>query len=112
MLGIGAIYNLLSDVAVNTVLTAVFSLFYLQRMFKYSGKLSKIALLMVLINALVTALIGYVQIRYEKELMEIKASVSALMYQILGGISKIKIAGVENRALLQFWNHIQSRKRF
>lgn len=101
-MGIGAIYNLLSDVAVNTVLTAVFSLFYLYRMFKYSDKLSKMALFLILLNALITGLIGYIQIRYEKELMEINAKVSALMYQILGGISKIKIAGVENRALLQY----------
>ncbi len=34
--------------------------------------------------------------------MEVKAKVSSLMYQILSGISKIKIAGVENRALLQY----------
>lgn len=102
VMGISAIYNLLSDVAINTVLTATFSLFYLYRMFKYSGKLAKIGLLLILLSAAVTALIGFIQIRYEKELMEVKARVSSLMYQILSGISKIKIAGVENRALLQY----------
>ncbi|MGI6069855.1 MAG: NHLP bacteriocin export ABC transporter permease/ATPase subunit [Blautia sp.] len=102
VMGISAIYNLLSDVAVNTVLTATFSLFYLYRMFKYSGKLAKMGLVLILINAAVTAVIGFIQIRYEKELMEVKAKVSSLMYQILNGISKIKIAGVENRALLQY----------
>lgn len=101
-MGIASIYNLLSDVAVNVVLTATFSLFYLYRMFKYSGKLAKIGLLLILLNAAVTAVIGLIQIRYEKELMEIKAKISSLMYQILSGISKIKIAGVENRALLQY----------
>lgn len=110
-MGIAAIYNLLSDVAVNTVLTATFSLFYLYRMFKYSGKLAKMGLLLILLNSAVTLLIGYIQIRYEKELMEVKARVSALMYQILGGISKIKIAGVENRALLQYLEpYTQSKK--
>ena len=57
---------------------------------------------LILINAAVTVIIGFIQIRYEKELMEINAKVASLMYQILGGISKIKIAGVENRALLQY----------
>lgn len=101
-MGIAAIYNLLSDIAVNTVLTAAFSLFYLYRMFKYSGKLAKMGIFLILINAAVTVIIGFIQIRYEKELMEINAKVASLMYQILGGISKIKIAGVENRALLQY----------
>lgn len=101
-MGISAIYNLLSDVVVNMVLTAAFSLFYLYRMFRYSGKLAKAGLLLLLVNALVTLVIGWIQIRYEKELMDVKAKVSSLMYQILSGISKIKIAGVENRALLQY----------
>ena len=102
VMGISAIYNLLSDIAVNTVLTATFSLFYLYRMFKYSGKLAKIGLILILVNAVITVIIGFIQIRYEKGLMEVQAKVSALMYQILSGISKIKIAGVENRALLQY----------
>lgn len=101
-MGIASIYNMLSDVAVNTILTAAFSVFYLVRMFQYSGKLAQMGLLLILLNALLTGTFGYIQIRYEKELMEVKAKVSSLMYQILNGISKIKIAGVENRALLQY----------
>lgn len=101
-MGISAIFNLMSDVAVNVVLTASFSLFYVVRMFGYSGTLSRIGLFLILVNASITGIIGYTQIRYEKELMEVKAKVSSLMYQILSGISKIKIAGVENRALLQY----------
>ena len=92
VLGIDTIFNVMTDVAVNTILTALFSVIYLYRMFKYSNQLSKTALLLILINATITGIIGYLQIRYEKELMEINAKVSALMYQILGGISKIKIA--------------------
>lgn len=101
-MGIASIYNMLSDVVVNMVLTAAFSVFYLFRMFQYSDKLANMGLLMILLNAVLTGVVGIIQIRYEKELMEVKAQVSALMYQILSGISKIKIAGVENRALLQY----------
>lgn len=111
VMGISAIYNLLSDIAVNTVLTATFSLLYLYRMFKYSDKLAKIGLFLIIVNAIVTVVIGLIQIRYEKDLMEMESKVSALMYQILSGISKIKIAGVENRALLQYLEpYTQSKK--
>lgn len=110
-MGIAAIYNLLSDVAVNMLLTGIFSLFYLGRMIQYSEKLAVSGLLLLLLNMMVTGFLGYLQIRYEKQLLEIKARVSSLMYQILGGISKIKIAGVENRALLQYLEpYLESKK--
>lgn len=101
-LGISAIYKLLSEVAITTILTAVFSLLYLFRMFKYSNKLTWIGILLIVVNMLVTLCLGWLQLRHEKKLAEQKSKVSSIMYQLLGGIAKIRIAGVENRALLQY----------
>jgi ATP-binding cassette subfamily C protein len=101
-LGISSIYKLLSEVALTTALSAMFSLLYLFRMFKYSNKLAWIGLLLILVNMLITFIFGWVQIKYEKQLVEKKSKMSSLMYQLISGISKIRIAGVENRALLQY----------
>lgn len=101
-LGISAIFKLLSEVAITTTITAVFSLLYLFRMFKYSPKLAKMGMLLVLCNMVIAFAIGCLQIKYERKITENEAKASSVMYQLLSGISKIRIAGVENRALLQY----------
>ncbi|MGI6617624.1 MAG: NHLP bacteriocin export ABC transporter permease/ATPase subunit [Saccharofermentanales bacterium] len=101
-LGISAIFKLISEVAMTTLLSAVFSLLYLFRMFKYAKKMAWIGILMILINMVITATFGLLQIKCEKKITEGNSKLSSLMYQILNGIAKIRIAGVENRALLQY----------
>lgn len=110
-MGISQIYNTLADVMVQTAITALFSLLYLWRMFKYSGKLSAVSLIMLLACMAVIVLIGFIQTRYEKEKMEMDSKASSVMYQFLNGISKIRIAGVENRALYEYLKpYSESRK--
>lgn len=110
-MGITSIFQVCADVAVKTILTAVFSLMYLWRMFQYSKDLAKISILMVVIFMLVVGYIGFRQIRMEEEQMEINGKLSSIMYQFLNGISKIRIAGVENRALYEYLKpYSKSRK--
>lgn len=101
-LGISAIFKLISEVAMTTLLSAIFSLLYLFRMFKYAKKMAWIGILMILINMAITATFGLLQVKCEKKIAEGNSKLSSLMYQILNGIAKIRIAGVENRALLQY----------
>lgn len=101
-LGISAIFKLISEVAMTTLLSAIFSLLYLFRMFKYAKKLAWIGILLILINMAITMIFGLLQIKLEKKMTEGNSKLSSLMYQILNGIAKIRIAGVENRALLQY----------
>lgn len=109
-MGLSQIYNALADVAVQTLLSAVFSLMYLWRMFRYSKKLSVVSLIMLLVCMVVIVIIGIRQTRYETEKMELDSKTSSIMYQFLSGISKIRIAGVENRALYEYLKpYIQSR---
>ena len=102
VMGISEIYNILSDVAVKTLLTAVFSLMYLWRMFQYSKKLSTVSIVMVQICMAVIIIIGILQTKYEKEKMELDSKAGSVMYQFLSGITKIRIAGIENRALYEY----------
>ena len=110
-MGISSIFQVCADVAVKTILSAAFSLMYLWRMFKYSKELSKFSVIMVLIVMLVVGYIGFRQTRYEEEKMELDGKISSIMYQFLNGISKIRIAGVENRALYEYLKpYARSRK--
>jgi len=110
-MGISQIYNTIADVAIKTLLSAVFSLLYLWRMFKYSKKLSWVSLIMLLVCMAVIVWIGILQTKYETEKMELDSKTSSVMYQFLNGISKIRIAGVENRALYEYLKpYTQSRR--
>ncbi len=102
VMGISQIYNTLADVAIKTVLSAFFSLLYLWRMVKYSRKLTGVSLLMLLACMALIVWIGIRQTRYEAEKMEKDSRAGSMMFQFLSGISKIRIAGVENRALLEY----------
>ena len=110
-MGVTTIFQVFADVAVKTLLSAVFSLMYLINMAKYSKDLMKISLVMVFIFMVVICIIGYRQLKYEGEKMELDGKLSSVMYQFLNGISKIRIAGVENRALYEYLKpYSQSRK--
>lgn len=101
-MGVSQVFELVADTIVGVGLTAFFSLLYLWRMFKYSSKLAWISILMLVIGMGSIFILGWRQIRFERDKMEVDGKVSSLMYQILGGISKIRIAGVEDRALYEY----------
>lgn len=101
-MGISTIFQQLANVIVSVGLTAFFSLFYLWRMYKYSKKLFWFSLVMVALGMGLIAFLGYRQTRLERSKMELDGKISSLLYQLLGGISKIRIAGVEDRALYEY----------
>ena len=96
------IFQVFADVAVNTLLSGIFSLLYLWKMFGYMKELAKLSLIMVLIFMVLIGFIGYRQLKYEGEKMELDGKIASIMYQFLSGISKIRIAGIENRALYEY----------
>ena len=110
-MGISNVYNLLSDVVVKSLLSAVFSLLYLWRMFKYSKKMSWTALLLLILCMALIVWIGIRQTKYDKQKLEKEMESQTLMHQLLMGIAKIRIAGVENRALYEYLKpYVETRK--
>lgn len=83
-------------------LGSAFSLVYLFRMFKYSSKLSWMALLMLCIYGAFVFLVSKSTIKYDAKLEEYKGEASARLYQFLNGIEKIRMAGVEDRASYEY----------
>jgi len=110
-MGISSVYNSLSDVVVKTLLSAVFSLLYLFRMFKYSKKLSWTSLFVLVACMAVIVWIGIRQTKYEREKLEKEMESQSLMHQLLMGIAKVRIAGIENRALYEYLKpYVATRK--
>ncbi len=101
-IGVTILFEKLADIYTGFLLTAVFSLLYFGRMVQFSGKLSLIALGMMLLFLAVIFLLGLGQMKYERHIAELDSKSSSIMYQFMSGISKIRIAGVENRAVCEY----------
>lgn len=110
-MGISEVFSMLASTLVNVGLAAVFSLMYLWRMFHYSSKLSWTSIWMLLGVMVVIILLGRRELKYEREQMELDGQVGSMMFQFLSGISKLRIAGAENRALYEYLRrYTDSRK--
>ena len=110
-MGISQVFSMLASTVVSVGLTAVFSLMYLWRMFKYSSKLSWTSIWMLLAAMLIILLLGRRELKHEREQMELDGLVASMMFQFLSGISKLRIAGAENRALYEYLRrYTDSRK--
>ena len=83
-------------------LATVFSFLYLYRMFKYSSKLSWMALLMLIVYGVIVFFVSRSTIKYDKQIEKAKGEASAKLYQFLNGIEKIRMAGVEDRAAYEY----------
>ncbi|WP_122643128.1 NHLP bacteriocin export ABC transporter permease/ATPase subunit [Luxibacter massiliensis] len=111
VLQIDSMYNLISSVAIKTFISAAFSLLYLSQMHGYSPELMKFSLLMVLAVMIVVLILSFLQMKYEKQFLEDSAEANSRMYQYLSGIQKIRNAGVEDRALLEYLKPYSSAKK-
>lgn len=100
--GIGEVVNLIATNIYTTFLSAVFSIVYLVMMFSYSSRLSWFALLMIFIYATAIGIISYKMINYQREIAGLEGKTNSILFQFLNGISKIRIAGVEDRTLYEY----------
>ncbi|MBR5095249.1 MAG: NHLP bacteriocin export ABC transporter permease/ATPase subunit [Oscillospiraceae bacterium] len=83
-------------------ISTIFSLMYLVRMFKYSAKLTWIALLMLAVYIGIEYLLNLQTIKYTRKTAEASGNASARLYQYLSGIEKIRMSGAEDRAAFQY----------
>lgn len=109
-MGISEIRRILSGVTTTTILSSIFSIFNFALLFYYDVKLALFATLLVVVAMAVTGILGYSQMRYERRMIEISKKISGLVLQIIGGVSKFRVSGAENRAFYQ-WSKEFSEQR-
>lgn len=97
-MGISQIRSILSGAVANTIVSGIFSIFYFILLFYYSWKLALICTLIVLVVVVISLLFGYLQIRYERQLVDLNNMLAGKIFGLLSGVSKIKTSGAEKRA--------------
>lgn len=78
------------------------SVLYLYQMFQYSGRLTGFALILLSIFALILFSLEKKTMVYEKTKTEESGKAASKLYQYLTAISKIRMAGAEERAIYEY----------
>ncbi len=109
-MGINNIREVLSGNTLTTVLSCVFSIFNFGLLFYYDHILALFVTGIVLFSLLFATVMGYIQVRQQRELMDLEGRIAGLVFQFINGISKFRVSGSENRAFA-VWAKVFSRKK-
>lgn len=102
VMGVGNVASRITNALVITGLSSLLAIIYFVQMCGYSGKLSWIGCGMFLIYMLIVVWITSATRKKEALIAESEAEASSKLYQYLNGVDKIRMAGVEDRALLSY----------
>lgn len=101
---ISSLCGTLISMIFSTGFTSLFSLVYLETIFKYAPALVVPALIIILVTVAFSVATTFIQINYSKKHMELSAKESGVTYAMVSGIQKIKLAGAEKRAFSRWAN--------
>ncbi len=103
------IHQILSGTVLGTIFNAFFSFLNLGLLFTYSPQLALIAVLVAVVNIIVTNVAGVLSKRKMLPMEEIQGEIFGLTVQLIGGVSKLYVAGAEERAFA-YWSKKFSRE--
>ena len=97
-----ALCSLLVDIALSTGLTSVMSSVYIFQILRYSPTLAVPALIVLGVTLLFAIISAVLQMRQSQRLLNAKAKERGLVFSLLSGIQKVKLAGAEKRAFAKW----------
>lgn len=109
-MGIDAMRKTLAGATVTAALGGVFSLSNFALLFHYGGALAWWATLLLCAAGGMTLLVGCGQLRFQRQIVPLRARNSGLVLQLLTGVSKLRVAAAEGHAFAQ-WAQLFSRQR-
>lgn len=111
LLGFQMLIQAVTGSMLTAVLATIMSSTNLALMFYYNIWLAAIALLMVLFLVAMLAVGSYLDLGLQRRLAKAKGELGGLVFQLLGGISKLKVAHAEARAFEKWsWGFTERTK--
>ncbi|MEH2172838.1 NHLP bacteriocin export ABC transporter permease/ATPase subunit [Nostoc sp.] len=95
---VSTIRRKLSGTTLINLITSLFALFYLGQLFYYNYKLAFIAVGVAVVAIAFTTLSGMLLLTKVRPLLEIRGNIFGQTVQLINGISKLHIAGAQERA--------------
>ena len=94
--------TLLVDILLSTGLTSVMSIVYVFQILRYSPTLAVPALIVLGTTVVFAVISAILQMRQSQKLLTAKAKERGLVFSLLSGIQKVKLAGAEKRAFAKW----------
>lgn len=101
-LGITKVRELATDGTLTNVISSVFALSSFSLLVFYDARLSILAGGLLVLNLIFSTRIGLEQLMQQRKAAFRSGQVNALLYQILGGLPKLRVAGAESR-FFAYW---------
>jgi ATP-binding cassette subfamily C protein len=108
--GIGGIREVLAGATLSVLLSGLFSLWNFGLLFLIDPRLALAATGLVLVSSLVAGVATYYGLQRQRRVAELDGKINGLLLQLLGGIAKLRVTGVENRAF-GVWSDLFARRR-
>ena len=110
-MGVYYIKQTLSGSVILSMLSGVFSFFNLLVMFYYDVRLTLITIGIMLVAVAATVGLALQLLRYQREVTRRQGEISGLIAQLVGGMSKLRVAGAEGRAFFLWANAFSTQKK-
>lgn len=101
-IGIDKIRGILSGTVLTALISFIFSIFYFLLLFYYSIKLALVALLLGLTIMIFTVMMSYYAFNHIKIIRYLEVVLSGFLFQIISGISKIRVTDSQERVFSQW----------
>jgi ATP-binding cassette subfamily C protein len=110
-LGVGTMRRVVNSVVVSSLLGSIFAFCGLGLLFFYDWLLAIVAVLLVLAVVAATALDGWLQLRHQRGMHEIRGKLAGLVLQVITGVARLRVAGAEGRALARWAQGFSEQRR-
>ncbi len=105
---IGTVRRQLSGRTLINLISSLFALFYLGQLFYYNFKLALVAVAVAIVAIALTTVSGILLLGKVRPLLEVRGNIFGQTVQLINGISKLHIAGAQERAFAA-WSKNYSR---
>ena len=110
-IGITMIRQMLTNVALSGLLNLAFSFVYFGLLFYYSVQLALLACGIFAVLVVITSLSAIAQTRDQRRLFEVRGALTGFVFQLVNGLSRIRVAGAEVRALAVWTRKFAQQRR-
>jgi NHLM bacteriocin system ABC transporter ATP-binding protein len=108
---INVIREAISGTTLGSILTGIFSLLNIGLLYHFSAELANLALLLILGAGLLTFVLGFFTLRYQRRMTEISGVLSGIVLEYLRGVTKLRVTGSEARAFANWAREFSRMKQ-
>ncbi len=110
-LGVASIRQILTGVALSSLLGLAFSLPSFALLFYYDVRLAGVACGLYVLFLLVSAAAALVELRYQRAIHQARGQIAGLVLQLITGLTRLRVAAAEDRALAVWARQFGLQKR-